>query len=358
MADHIKHHSPEVVVYVSGAPGSVYQLAQWVPVLERLEKRVTVIARERFWVTDLEESPIHTVFAQGLEDIGNFITSDTKVCLYPANAFKNTQMMRRAEMEHIFINHGESDKIVNVSRLIRAYSKLYLAGPMAKDRLQAAGISLGKDQYTYVGRPQTSIFLEKSNEKTHTILYAPTWEGFDSMSNYNSVDTLALDIIKEIIDQSEYDIIFKPHPLTGTVKSGLRNKLTEIQKFLNESGRGQYVIEGNILEVMNQCDLLVTDISSVMNDFLETKKPYIVTNPSGVPLPSFEVQFLTVKGGYILNKSDEILNILRTISQNDPKKTERERIRKYSLGDFTSSALEKFKIEIDKDCQSVKELWF
>jgi len=349
---HAKYHSPEVVVYVSGASGSSYQLAQWIPVLKQLDKKVIVIARETFWITDIKDNPLHTVYARGLEDIEQFITSNTKICLYPANAYKNTQMMRRAELAHIFINHGESDKIVNVSRLVGAYTKLYLAGPMAKDRLTSAGISIGKNQFTYVGRPQTSIFLTTSPKKTGNILYAPTWEGFDAMSNYNSVAKLAFDIIQEIVNHTEYDILFKPHPLTGTVRSDLRNKLADIQSLLLKTGRGCYIREENILEVMNRSDVLITDISSVMNDFLATEKPYIVTNPSAIPTTSFENQFPTTRGGYILHNATEITAILDDIILKDPKKHEREQMKKYSLGDFQCSALDKFKNEISADYEN------
>ncbi len=347
---HAAHHAPQVIVYVSGAPGSSYQLAQWIPVLTRLRQRVTVIAREKFWITDLPDSPLHTVFARGMADIEFFLTKETRLCLYPANAFKNTQMMRRAELKHIFINHGESDKVVNVSRLLGAYTKLYLAGPMARDRLLAAGIQLREDQYTYVGRPQTSIMLEPLTEQTSTVLYAPTWEGFDAMSNYSSVDSMALDIIRHVVESTGMKILFKPHPLTGTVKPGLQERLDEISVYLQKSGGGEYITDCDILRLMNRCDVMITDISSVMNDFLGTGRPYVVTNPTCVPRHAFEKQFPTVQGGYVIADSFEIVSVLEQINTTDPKKGDRERVRKYSLGDFPCSSLEKFQREIDADC--------
>ena len=102
---------------------------------------------------------------------------------------------------------------------------------------------------------------------------------------------------------------------------------------------------------MNECDILITDISSVMNDFLATGKPYIVTNPLGIDQSTFETQFLTVQGGYILDKASEIQDLLSAIDSTDPKKDDRERVKKYSLGDFNCSDLEKFKSEIAVDCK-------
>ena len=347
---HAEYHAPQVIVYVSGAPGSSYQLAQWIPVLERLEQRVMVLAREKFWITELPDSPLHTVFARGMADIESFLTPETRICLYPANAFKNTQMMRRAELKHIFINHGESDKVVNVSRLLGAYTKLYLAGPMARDRLLAAGVVLREDQYAYVGRPQTSIMLKPLSGRTGTVLYAPTWEGFDAMSNYSSVGSMALELVRLLIEQCCVDVAFKPHPLTGTVQTGLKQKLEQIRTYIEDTGKGQYIESGDILEAMSHCDLMITDISSVMNDFLSTGRPFVVTNPSGIPLQKFEQQFPTVQGGYVIMEPAEIIEVLKQIAENDPKKSDRERVRKYSLGDFSCSAMEKFQQEVTLDC--------
>ena len=350
LAKHAEFHDPEVIVYLSGARGSVYQLKQWMPILDKLKQRVTVIAREKFWINDFCDSPLHTVYSRSMTDNESFLTPATKVCLYPANGKKNSQMMRRTELVHIFINHGESDKIVNVSRFVKAYDKLYLAGPMARDRLREAGIALGDDQYTYVGRPQTSIFIRPSTNKTSNILYAPTWEGFDEQANYTSVGEMALGIVNNIISGSDFNIVFKPHPLTGIKRPELKQKLREIEDILKKTGRGEYVTEGDIVPMMNECDLMITDISSVMNDFLETGKPFVVTNPLNEPQISFIEQYKTTKAAYIIANGEEINDILQLIDSSDPKQAERQEVRKYSLGDFDCSSFEKFQLELDKDC--------
>jgi CDP-glycerol glycerophosphotransferase (TagB/SpsB family) len=283
-----------------------------------------------------------------MSDLENFISSDTRVCLYPANAFKNTQMMRQTQLKHIFINHGESDKIVNQSRFVRAYDKLYLAGPMAKDRLLQSGVNIGVDQVAYVGRPQTSIFIKPAAAKTMNILYAPTWEGFDKQSNYSSVG-MALEIVKAIRDETQYKCLFKPHPLTGTVSRELGIELKAIEKYLDQES-GAFIRSGNILESMNDCDLLITDISSVMNDFLCTRKPYIVVNPSNMEPELFCERYPTVKGAYILNDADGLSELIREIADSDPKRFDRERVTSYSLGENLLSSLQRFELELEKDC--------
>lgn len=344
----VEKTAPQVLVYVSGAPGSSYQLSQWLPVLEKLKLKVMVVARELFWISELPENSLATVYARGMGDLENFISSKSRVCLYPANAFKNTQMMRQIQLRHIFINHGESDKIVNQSRFIRAYDKLYLAGPMAYDRLVGSGVLMEKGRVAYVGRPQTSIFIEPIERETMTILYAPTWEGFDKQSNYSSVG-MALKIIKAITNETEYRCVFKPHPLTGTISRKLEKELDVIEKYLLQE-KGEFVHSGNILELMNDCDLLITDISSVMNDFLCTGKPYIVTNPSHIAKNVFCETFPTAQGAYILNNANELSGLIREIADSDPKSEERSQIMRYSLGENPLGALQRFESELNKDC--------
>ncbi|MFE0515797.1 hypothetical protein ACFW2E_39445, partial [Streptomyces sp. NPDC058964] len=50
----------------------------------------------------------------------------------------------------------------------------------------------------------------------------------------------------------------------------------------------------------NVADLLVSDVSSVISDYLESEKPYAVTNTSGLPEQDFRETFPTVRAGAVL----------------------------------------------------------
>ncbi len=346
---HIQYHDPQVVLYVAGVSSAVYQLQQWIPVFERLQERVIVIAREKFWYRNVQDTSLHMVYAKRLIDIDNFLTDSTRLCLYPANGIKNAQMLRKNHMKHIFINHGDSDKIVNQSKFLNAYDTLYLAGPMARDRMISSGFSLSQDSYAFVGRPQTSLFLHTDHQKHNTILYAPTWEGFDQKANYTSVKTMGVAIVKDIIEQTDYDILFKPHPLTGTVDPKLKSIIKKIESMINSNNRGEVFAATDILELMNKSDILISDISSIISDYLVTDKPYIVTNPRSIDIEEYVKEFRTASAGYILNSSDSVSDIIKTIDTEDPKREDRISLRRYVFSDLKGSSFDVFQETLTND---------
>ncbi len=50
----------------------------------------------------------------------------------------------------------------------------------------------------------------------------------------------------------------------------------------------------------NAADVLISDVSSVISDYLESEKPYAVANTSGLPEQDFRNTFPTVRAGAVL----------------------------------------------------------
>ena len=71
----------------------------------------------------------------------------------------------------------------------------------------------------------------------------------------------------------------------------------------SQAWRQHQVITGPLpvlYECFNQADLLISDISSVVSDFLAAGKPYIVTNPEGLDEDEFREKFPTAGAAYLL----------------------------------------------------------
>ena len=356
LLSHTNFHDPEVVIYFAATNEYSYQLDQWVPVLKRLKKRVTVIVRDQIEFDSLKKSPLHVVYARSMDDIENFLSESTRLCLYPGNAMKNAHMMRNVGLKHIFINHGESDKVVNQSRFVNAYDKLYLAGKLAKDRMVGFGFDMPEEKYAYIGRPQASLILKDEIGVCNNILYAPTWEGFSESANYCSVGKMGLSLVKDIINNTRYNVIFKPHSLTGSVDFSLKKKIEDISSLIIRSNRGEVLYSGDILESMNKSDILITDISSVLNDFLFTGRPYLVTNPNNVNEMEYVAEFRSLSAAYIVNaaSANSVSMVISSIAGDDAKKEERIALKRYSLGDFDMSSFDKFELELNNDYISMQ----
>lgn len=338
-------YRPQVILYLSGISGTAYQGNMWIPVLERLAARVAIVACERHIVRDLRETKLPVFYMTSLRELEILAEAGVRTVLYPANTQKNTHMMRFAGMNHFFINHGESDKVVNQSKLLMGYDKLLVAGPLAEKRLQDAGIPMRPGQVAHVGRPPVQLMLERPANlpaPIRTILYAPTWEGFVEAANYSSISEFGLALLQALLATSRWKIIFKPHPLTGSKKGATKRALREITELCNDAGATVAGNDTSIYDLMNEADLMITDISSTIPDFLYTLKPMILTNPRLLSHEDMHKTYPSSEATYILDTPTSAANLLSATEIDDFLASKRREVSRFILGASPEKSVETF----------------
>jgi choline kinase len=271
----------EVVVYFGDDPLRVYQLRQWLPVLEVLDRRhrVAILLREQSTydlVRQLTRLPI--VHLPGFGDLTEmYRTSHHKVVIYVNNSARNFQSLVARSVLHVHVNHGESDKICMVSNQVKAYDQVFVAGDAAIDRHRATLIGFDERTLVAVGRPQLDLrpapLLAPSPRRT--VLYAPTWEGEEPSNNYASVDLLGPRLVQQVLAVPDLRVVYKPHPRvasshTPAMIEGHRRIVEEIHAAQRRDPRAGHVIDtdSDILAVFHGCDAMITDVSSVGLDYL------------------------------------------------------------------------------------------
>lgn len=345
--EQIKADGVKVVLYVTGLEKVAYQGNMWIPVLEQLPVPAAIVLREKQTATDLIKTHLPVYFMSSMRELELLDEAGVKTILYPANTQKNVQTLRFHTMNHFFINHGDSDKVVNQSKFLMAYDKLLVAGPLAEQRIRNAGLPVRENQIEHVGRPQVELMLSRGDgvcRQIKTILYAPTWEGFVEEANYSSVNALGYAMLLQLLQQGSYKVLFKPHPYTGYNKNGDCGEFLEKMRALaSDYPQLELVdIDSGIHPWMNASDLLITDISSVLNDYLHTLKPIILMNPKGFSEDELSQQYPSSKASYVFNKGDEIVTMLKGVATQDSKQKLRVETCKLSLGDFPNGAMQRF----------------
>lgn len=344
--NNLKCYQPEVAVYVTGMREVAYQINQWLPVLERLDNKVMVIAREGSIFDDMPDTPLPVFTAMGQRELEVLLgqCASLKSVLYPANTMKNVQALRHFRLNHYFINHGESDKAVNQSKFMMAYDKLLVAGPLSEQRLRDAGLPLRDSQIEYVGRPQAELLLNTVDKITSikTILYAPTWEGYVKDVDYSSIGSHGHELCKRLIESGRYRLLFKPHPYTGKVSAEKARWLDRITVLCKQQGAEIYGNETPLHELMNQSDLLICDVSSVLNEYLITRKPILLCKAKGRERTAFLEEFPSSHAATIIEDGQDVLSLIEDIEQHDERREERARIRHDSLGEFPEGAMMRF----------------
>lgn len=337
---------PQVMLYLSGLEDVAYQGNMWIPVLEKLDARCAIAIRERRIATGLLPTSMPVYYFDSMRDLEFMEECGVRTILYPANTAKNTNSLRFFKINHFFINHGESDKVVNQSKFLMAYDKLLVAGPLAERRLREAGLPVREEQVVHVGRPQTELLLKRVDSPStapRRILFAPTWEGFVEEANYASINEYGLRLLTTLAADKRFQVAFKPHPYTGKAKPNAEGvylkRMTEAA-----SKAGVQIIQAGkpIFDCMNDSDLMITDVSSVLNDYLYTLKPMILTNPRGEDHDSLRANFPSSAATYVLDQGEDVVKLIDRIAADDHMFAKRREVCADSLGEFPEGSLARF----------------
>ncbi|MBM7768303.1 CDP-glycerol glycerophosphotransferase family protein [Glutamicibacter nicotianae] len=268
-----------VAVYFGDGADKIYQVTQWLPVLEELHAKQEVLlvfrtlsafkAAEKF--TDLPK-----IYIRRFSDLMDlYDDNELKLVIYTNNSRTNFQSLDHPRLVHVHVNHGESDKLSMVSNKAKAYDKVFVAGPAAIKRHEAMLIDFDHNKLEVTGRPQLDIDFKPELDPSDKldVMYAPTWEGENEDNNYTSLDKYGVSIVEALLANPNWRVIYKPHPRIQTSKNHgvaqAHSRIMELIAIANESGADHVISEqGNILAMFESTDALITDVSSVGLDYL------------------------------------------------------------------------------------------
>ncbi|MGR6923763.1 CDP-glycerol glycerophosphotransferase family protein [[Actinomadura] parvosata] len=370
VGEQVEKYGPEVILYFSGATAAAYQARMWLPTLERISRRAIVVLRERGMARHLESTTLPMVCIPSSADLMSFrALAGAKLCLYVANVGRNVHMLRIPTLRSVFLNHGDSDKEASFNPFSRVYDEVWVAGPAGRDRYRRAKVGVRDENIHEVGRPQLQgIRTEGPGHPYRTVLYAPTWEGWNDDLFHTSLITMGPRLVRALLDhQPPLRVIYKPHPLTGhRDKSATRahRKIVAMieaaelakSKARHPSGTGDtaphirhLVVTGpepHLYDCFNECDLLISDISSVVADFLASEKPYAVTNVAGLPERAFHERYPSTEAGVLLGA--DLSGLAEFLDGEDTLARARVKLRSYLLGPEYPDALTRFNAAVER----------
>ncbi|GGN83925.1 hypothetical protein GCM10011579_073200 [Streptomyces albiflavescens] len=378
----LAEYQPTVGMYFSGGTSSAYQANMWLEPLARLEGRPLIVLRERFMVRQIASTDIPIVCLPKVADLMRLEQSTLKTLIHPSNSGKTSQVLRIPTIKHAFVNHGESDKLSSCNPYAKAYDEVWVAGPAARQRYALANVGIDDKDVVEIGRPQLDVIEPYAGAAAGpytTVLYAPTWEGWDGNPGNTSIIEAGENIVRTLLADPGVRLLYKPHPLTGSVvpQAGAANariqemiraanavraaehaderpapsaaaeltrRTAELDRLTTSSSRTSaddaermllqsapepgraaavaaataawgaafwasfpawehQIVTGarpNVYACFNAADVLVSDVSSVISDYLASEKPYAVANTSGLPEQDFRDAFPTVRAGAVL----------------------------------------------------------
>ncbi|NII40506.1 hypothetical protein E9228_001142 [Curtobacterium flaccumfaciens] len=283
----------EIAVYFADGPVNMYQIRQWYSPLAALAEHrgVAIVSRSPGAMLALaDESPVPVVYARQVVDLERFVTEQApKVVLYVNQNARNFQMMRYGRMWHVFVNHGESDKMYMTTNQFKAYDAALIAGDAARDRLAEALWDYDLDARTIaIGRPQADHFAGEppypADDRT-VVLYAPTWEGDRAAAAYGSIASHGTTIAERVLASPRHRLVYRPHPRSGVLDDDYRaahQRIVAAIAAANAADPSAHHVhdDGPTLGwQLAAADVAITDISAMIYDRLAVGKPLIVTRP-------------------------------------------------------------------------------
>lgn len=284
-----------VIGYFGDGLDQLYQLKQWLPALAKLnnEHPVVLVFRQRgaFEAAKvITELPM--VLAVSYPDLTDLYAQNVyRLAIYVNNSMRNFQSMSDPSIVHVHVDHGESDKTSSISNQLKAYDKVFVAGPAAMERCARVLWGLDGSKLVPIGRPPLDGRFNSvlPHDDRLTVVYAPTWPGENDSNNFTSVDVLGQQIVEALLSM-HVRVIYRPHPrATGMVDSAVSEADRMIKSMLNAAnGRGgAHIIstDHNILDIFEDTDVLIADISSVGLDFLylHTDRGFLLTDRRNDP---------------------------------------------------------------------------
>ncbi|MCW3841324.1 CDP-glycerol glycerophosphotransferase family protein [Micromonospora yasonensis] len=363
-------YRPEVALYFAGPAKDVYQANMWLAPTEALERPAVVLMRSKEAFQELADTRLPVICVPASVDFMNLELGSVRAALYAANVGANIHMLREPGMKHVFVGHGDSDKQASVNPYSKVYDEVWVAGLAGRERYARAAVGVRDEDIVEIGRPQLAgvhTFGAESVDRPFTVLYAPTWEGWQDDDPYHtSLVLMGVRIVKGLLEsRPSVRLIYKPHPLTGSRSKEAKAVHERVVGLIRAAGGdpdassldgvGHRVVTGRtpaLFDCFNQTDLLISDVSSVVSDFVQSQRPYVVANPSGLPEDEFRRTFPTSRAAYLLSADcGELEKILAlTRAGDDPMTEARRELKTYLLGPDEPNSMERFRAEIGRLC--------
>lgn len=291
--DPLPEHCFRIAVYFADGAVNMYQMRQWYRPLALLAERwpVVVLSRSATGAERLiEEDGPPVAFVPTVRDLERFIaTQDIRIVLYVNQNTRNFQMFRYGRRWHVFINHGESDKMYMTTNQYKAYDYALVAGQAARDRLSRTLWDYDVDLRTIeIGRPQADHYsgvLPYTADERTVVLYAPTWEGDRPSASYGSIASHGERLVAALLATGVHRVIYRPHPRSGVVDADYgaahRRILAAIAAANAADPSAQHVYDDGpeLGWQLAAADVAIVDISAMVYDRLAAGKPLLITRP-------------------------------------------------------------------------------
>lgn len=318
-------------VLFDGSVAALYQLKLWLPEFEKVGEPFDVILRNPSLVEPvrkLTKSRVHLL--DKFESIPN--NKNLRLLFYVNNSPYNSDAVKFPGITHVQLLHGDSEKTASFNPVTGMFTKIWVSGKAAVDRYERNGVLIHPSKFVLVGRPQLEGIKPTNGKapKRKTVLIAPTWGGSAAGEVYTSL-ALAPSYARDLI-RLGHRVVFRPHPFSHRDPAD-RAIIEQVWAILKADGKdhlfgSEAEAKLTVTECINLCDVLISDLSGIVSDWLYSLKPYLLVSMDE-SADAFTKRYPIAEGASVLTQKDGITEELLTDS---PKLSEkRKQVRSYYI---------------------------
>lgn len=335
---------PKFAVFFDGGEDTLYQIKMWIKPFEQVGEEWIIITRRPSMANLLQQmtKQAKVIIARDRENLIKVCNLPSlKLIMYVNNARENTEVVRFPHLEHAQLMHGDSEKTASFNPVSGMFTKIFVAGQAGVDRYERNGVKIAADKFELVGRPQLTgmtVVSAPVNPKQPTVLVAPTWGGSALGEELSSLSVTPQ--IVEALANAGASVVYRPHPFCASTPDGahtIRTVHEFLEKHSNNTGikhlwgpAAETAITVN--EAANLSDMIVSDLSGIMSDWLFSLKPFML-----VSMDQSEAEFIArypmAKAGLVIDgrSLENLSEKIQTLIGEDKLFETRKEVREYYL---------------------------
>ena len=351
VAEALAAYAPQFVVYFAAGVGATYQVGMWLPYFVRIGRpfviltRSVAVAQEMTRLVRQLGVTVPVVNRSSLRSLEEAVVPSMRAAFYVNNAVRNTHLIERRELTHVWLNHGDSEKPSSYNPVHAIYDLIFVGGQAGIDRYARHGAVIPAEKFRIVGRPQVeSIEVARGpirqQPQPPIVLYAPTWQGPYADTRVYSLP-LGRQIVEHLLERG-VRVIFRPHPFNRRYRPCVA-MIEEITRLLanDRAKNGKRHLWGAVAEqkmsieqCFNAADAMISDVSAVVTDFLYSEKPLAIASVGRTP-NELLAAVPAARAAYILRQDLSNLDEVCTdLLWRDPLSDVRRETKIYYLGAF------------------------
>jgi len=351
VVDALAAYAPQFVVYFAADPGASYQVAMWLPYFVRIGRpfviltRSVPVAQEMARLVRQLGVAVPVVNRSSLRSLEEAVVPSMAAAFYVNNAVRNTHLIERRELTHVWLNHGDSEKPSSYNPVHAIYDLIFVGGQAGIDRYARHGAVIPSEKFRIVGRPQVESIAVARQPITQQpqppiVLYAPTWQGPYADTRVYSLP-LARPIVEHLLERGA-SVIFRPHPFNRRYRPCLA-MIEEITRLLanDRAKNARRHLWGaaaeqkmTIEQCFNAADAMISDVSAVVSDFLYSEKPLAIVSVGRTP-SELLAQVPAARAAYVLRQDlSNLEDVCTDLLWRDPLADVRRETKIYYLGAF------------------------